>query len=140
MGTGHQPPAGHARTARSGCPLEPSILGDEVDDVVDHRRVPHDLPITKSLGRDKGGPTASAKSAASAYGVCRPLRSANRATPRLVDELLVERDRIDRQILEMRRIREVLDDVITDAANEYPLGSETTTASMAAAPSHVRTA
>ena len=37
------------------------------------------------------------------------------ATPRLVDDLSVERDRIDRKIDELRRSREVLDDVITAA-------------------------
>ncbi|MEU3130110.1 MerR family transcriptional regulator [Streptomyces sp. NPDC047726] len=38
------------------------------------------------------------------------------ATPRLVDDLTLERDRIDRRIDELRRSREVLDDVITTAA------------------------
>ncbi|MFE4689357.1 MerR family transcriptional regulator [Streptomyces sp. NPDC056749] len=38
------------------------------------------------------------------------------ATPRLVDDLTLERDRIDRKIDELRRSREVLDDVITTAA------------------------
>ncbi|MFF9687259.1 MerR family transcriptional regulator [Streptomyces sp. NPDC014623] len=38
------------------------------------------------------------------------------ATPRLVSDLAAERDRIDRKIDELRRSREVLDDVITAAA------------------------
>ncbi|TXS09466.1 MULTISPECIES: MerR family transcriptional regulator [Streptomyces] len=38
------------------------------------------------------------------------------ATPRLVGDLTLERDRIDRKIDELRRSREVLDDVITTAA------------------------
>ncbi|AGJ55555.1 MerR-family transcriptional regulator [Streptomyces sp. PAMC 26508] len=38
------------------------------------------------------------------------------ATPRLMDDLTLERDRIDRRIDELRRSREVLDDVITTAA------------------------
>lgn len=49
-----------------------------------------------------------------------------RATPRLVEELVAERHRIDRQILEMERTREVLDEVIANAASERPLGSGTT--------------
>lgn len=39
-----------------------------------------------------------------------------RATPRLVDELLAERDRISQQIGELERTREVLDEVIANAA------------------------
>lgn len=38
------------------------------------------------------------------------------ATPRLVEELVAERRRIDRQILEMERSRDVLDQVIGNAA------------------------
>ncbi|MFJ3706126.1 MULTISPECIES: MerR family transcriptional regulator [unclassified Streptomyces] len=38
------------------------------------------------------------------------------ATPRLVGDLTLERDRIDRKIDELCRSREVLDDVITTAA------------------------
>jgi DNA-binding transcriptional MerR regulator len=52
-----------------------------------------------------------------------------RATPRLVEELLAERARIDRQIVEMERTREVLDDVIANAASERPLPPATTKAS-----------
>lgn len=52
-----------------------------------------------------------------------------RATPRLVKELLAERCRIERQILEMERTREVLDEVIANAASERPLASETTSVS-----------
>ena len=44
------------------------------------------------------------------------------ATPRLVSDLSVERDRIDRTIDELRRSREVLDDVIATAAGETPSG------------------
>ncbi|MFB8030408.1 MerR family transcriptional regulator [Streptomyces sp. NPDC056465] len=40
------------------------------------------------------------------------------ATPRLVGDLSVERDRIDRKIEELRRSREVLDEVIATAAGE----------------------
>ncbi|MGW1814277.1 MerR family transcriptional regulator [Streptomyces sp. NPDC002125] len=40
------------------------------------------------------------------------------ATPRLVGDLSMERDRIDRKIEELRRSREVLDDVIATAAGE----------------------
>lgn len=43
-----------------------------------------------------------------------------RATPRLVDTLNAERDRIDRQIVEMQRTREVLDGVIANADDEQP--------------------
>ncbi|MFE5240743.1 MULTISPECIES: MerR family transcriptional regulator [unclassified Streptomyces] len=42
------------------------------------------------------------------------------ATPRLVGDLSIERDRIDRKIEELRRSREVLDDVIATAAGETP--------------------
>ncbi|MDX3688240.1 MerR family transcriptional regulator [Streptomyces sp. AK04-4c] len=45
------------------------------------------------------------------------------ATPRLVDDLSVDRDRIDRKIDELRRSREVLDDVIATAAGEGTDGS-----------------
>ena len=38
------------------------------------------------------------------------------ATPRLVDELVAERDRIDRLMAELANSRAVLDDVITAAA------------------------
>lgn len=44
-----------------------------------------------------------------------------RATPLLVEHLQAERDRIDRQIAEMRRTREVLEDVIA-AASSTPSG------------------
>lgn len=44
------------------------------------------------------------------------------ATPRLVGDLSVERDRIDRKIDELRRSREVLDDVIATAAGETASG------------------
>lgn len=44
----------------------------------------------------------------------------DRATPRLVQELRSERERIDRQILEMQRAREVLDDVIRTAGQSAP--------------------
>lgn len=40
------------------------------------------------------------------------------ATPRLIGDLSSERDRIDRKIEELRRSREVLDDVIATAAGE----------------------
>ena len=39
-----------------------------------------------------------------------------RATPRLTEELRAERERIDRQIVEMQRTREVLDGVIANAS------------------------
>ena len=42
------------------------------------------------------------------------------ATPLLVEELRSERMRIDRQIAEMRRTREVLDEVIVAASQESP--------------------
>ncbi|MEU8676939.1 MerR family transcriptional regulator [Streptomyces sp. NPDC048560] len=42
------------------------------------------------------------------------------ATPRLVGDLTVERERIDRMIGELLRSREVLDDVIATAAEELP--------------------
>ncbi|MEU0300209.1 MerR family transcriptional regulator [Streptomyces sp. NPDC006175] len=42
------------------------------------------------------------------------------ATPRLVSDLSVERERIDRKIDELRRSREVLDDVIATAAGGTP--------------------
>ncbi|MDP3892845.1 MerR family transcriptional regulator [Nocardioides sp.] len=42
-----------------------------------------------------------------------------RATPRLVETLLAERHRIDRQIVEMERTRGVLDEVIANAAGEH---------------------
>ncbi|WP_328910746.1 MerR family transcriptional regulator [Streptomyces sp. NBC_00234] len=42
------------------------------------------------------------------------------ATPRLVDDLTVERERIDRMIGELLRSREVLDDVIATASEEVP--------------------
>uniref|UniRef100_A0AAU3GW89 MerR family transcriptional regulator n=1 Tax=Streptomyces sp. NBC_01401 TaxID=2903854 RepID=A0AAU3GW89_9ACTN len=45
------------------------------------------------------------------------------ATPRLVGDLSVERERIDRQIDELRRSREVLDDVIATAAGESTNGN-----------------
>ncbi|MFJ8754772.1 MerR family transcriptional regulator [Streptomyces sp. NPDC102441] len=45
------------------------------------------------------------------------------ATPRLVSDLSVERDRIDRKIDELLRSREVLDDVIATAAGESTTGS-----------------
>ncbi|MFJ9059841.1 MULTISPECIES: MerR family transcriptional regulator [unclassified Streptomyces] len=45
------------------------------------------------------------------------------ATPRLVSDLSGERDRIDRKIEELRRSREVLDEVIATAAGETPSGS-----------------
>ncbi|MFD9291795.1 MerR family transcriptional regulator [Streptomyces sp. NPDC060030] len=44
------------------------------------------------------------------------------ATPRLVGDLTLERDRIDRKIAELRRSREVLDDVIATAAGGSPEG------------------
>ncbi|MEV0007154.1 MerR family transcriptional regulator [Streptomyces sp. NPDC047973] len=40
------------------------------------------------------------------------------ATPRLVGDLSVERDRIDRQIEELRRSRDVLDEVIATASGQ----------------------
>ncbi len=40
------------------------------------------------------------------------------ATPRLVSDLSVKCDRIDRKIDELRRSREVLDDAISTAAGE----------------------
>ncbi|MEV6308672.1 MerR family transcriptional regulator [Streptomyces sp. NPDC051840] len=40
------------------------------------------------------------------------------ATPRLVGDLSVERDRIDRQIEELRRSRDVLDEVIATAKGD----------------------
>jgi DNA-binding transcriptional MerR regulator len=46
------------------------------------------------------------------------------ATPRLVQELLSERQRIDRQIAEMERTCCVLDDVIANAAGKRTGGSE----------------
>ncbi|MGW5110046.1 MerR family transcriptional regulator [Nocardia sp. NPDC004123] len=42
-----------------------------------------------------------------------------RATPELVDELVAERDRIDRTIAELLRSREVLDDVISRAGERF---------------------
>ncbi|MFE9726904.1 MerR family transcriptional regulator [Streptomyces sp. NPDC005794] len=45
------------------------------------------------------------------------------ATPRLVSDLSLERDRIDRKIDELRRSREVLDDVISTAAGGTASGS-----------------
>jgi DNA-binding transcriptional MerR regulator len=48
------------------------------------------------------------------------------ATPRLTEELRAERDRIDRQILEIQRTREVLSSVIATAAiEEQPHRQET---------------
>ena len=41
-----------------------------------------------------------------------------RATPLLTEQLCAERDRIDRQIVEMQRSREVLDGVIANATGE----------------------
>ncbi|OLF18215.1 MerR family transcriptional regulator [Actinophytocola xanthii] len=46
-------------------------------------------------------------------------RPSERATPRLVDRLRAERARIDRQIAELRRTRDVLDDVIANAETEH---------------------
>ncbi len=40
------------------------------------------------------------------------------ATPRLTEQLRAERERIDRQIREMERTRDVLDDVIANASAE----------------------
>ncbi|MFJ8866767.1 MerR family transcriptional regulator [Streptomyces sp. NPDC102473] len=45
------------------------------------------------------------------------------ATPRLVSDLSGERDRIDRKIEELRRSREVLNEVIATAAGETRGGS-----------------
>lgn len=42
------------------------------------------------------------------------------ATPKLTRQLRAERERIDRQILELERTREVLDDVIANATVERP--------------------
>ncbi|WP_299537863.1 MerR family transcriptional regulator [uncultured Streptomyces sp.] len=42
------------------------------------------------------------------------------ATPRLVEDLTAERARIDRMIDELRRSREVLDEVIVTASEEVP--------------------
>lgn len=42
------------------------------------------------------------------------------ATPRLVDDLTSERDRIDRMMTELAATREILDDVI-EAAAEHPM-------------------
>ncbi|MFD6420758.1 MerR family transcriptional regulator [Streptomyces sp. NPDC060198] len=42
------------------------------------------------------------------------------ATPRLVSDLGVERDRIDRKITELLRSREVLDEVIATAKEQSP--------------------
>ncbi|MFE2996467.1 MerR family transcriptional regulator [Nocardia sp. NPDC059246] len=41
------------------------------------------------------------------------------ATPELVDELVAERDRIDRTIADLLRSREVLDDVISRAGERF---------------------
>ena len=42
-----------------------------------------------------------------------------RATPRLAAALRAERDRIDRQIADLQRTREILDDVIENAAPRH---------------------
>ncbi|WP_336083410.1 MerR family transcriptional regulator [Nocardia sp. SSK8] len=47
-------------------------------------------------------------------------RANERATPELVDELRVERERIDRTIADLLRSREVLDEVISRAAESLP--------------------
>jgi DNA-binding transcriptional MerR regulator len=51
------------------------------------------------------------------------------ATPRLLQELLSERQRIDRQIAEMERTRCVLDDVIANASGERTRDAEPSNAS-----------
>lgn len=51
-----------------------------------------------------------------------------RATPRLLEQLRAERERIDRQMVEMQRTRDVLDGVIAHAANR-PLVRPATEAS-----------
>ncbi|MEU4414178.1 MerR family transcriptional regulator [Nocardia salmonicida] len=48
-------------------------------------------------------------------------RANERATPELVDELRVERDRIDRAIADLVRSRGVLDEVIDRAADGLPV-------------------
>ncbi|MFD3993446.1 MerR family transcriptional regulator [Streptomyces sp. NPDC058583] len=42
------------------------------------------------------------------------------ATPRLVEELQTERDRIDRTIADLIRSRDVLDEVISSASSSFP--------------------
>jgi len=51
-------------------------------------------------------------------------RPNERATSKLAEQLVAERNRIDRQIVEMQRTREVLDSVIANAAIERVVRSE----------------
>ena len=51
-------------------------------------------------------------------------RPNERATSMLAEQLVAERDRIDRQIVEMQRIRDVLESVIANAAIQQVVRSE----------------
>ena len=51
-------------------------------------------------------------------------RPNERATSQLAEQLVAERDRIERQIVEMQRIRDVLDGVIANATLEQVVRSE----------------